>query len=58
MKIFLDQQIISSKIIGRYIKTDCIQLNMQVAMLIITLIILYGFFWVMWKGFGTRETAG
>lgn len=43
MEIFLDQHMIQIKTLGRYIKTDYIQLNMQVAVLIIILVILYGF---------------
>lgn len=42
MKIILDQQMIPIKTLGRNTKTDCIQLNRQVVVLII-LVILYGF---------------
>lgn len=57
MKIFLDQQMMPIKTLGRYIKTDCIQLNMQVVLLIIILVILYGFYGTMWQGVGARGTA-
>lgn len=47
MEIFSDQQMIQIKTLklvhlGRYIRPECMQLNVQVAVLIIILVLLYG----------------
>lgn len=55
MNIFLDQQMISIKTLGRCTETDCIQLNMQIAMLIIILVILYGVYGITWQGLAPEK---